>query len=430
MTAHDLDRKTSEPSHRARLHLLGAAALGLSIPLLLAGRSMLAVAAVIALVGLLGAIGRKQLVRGINNAFKSALGCAVWLTFSLWLISVVGSPDIAKSGEIWLRMVLLLIAGTALCCVLRERSDLNDLVLRVLVAAALVCAILGLVALHVLPETFAWLRGHGEEIAISDIAAQIMKSYGTVVACLMPVVLWAGWRIGGGWQIAALVFQAAAIALLFSLQSRSGLVAAGLALGVVGTWMAWRRFGLIGVTVVLALALAMIVAVAMDSQRNNQIDAALGLPLWLLDAHRQSIWAFALEQVHAAPYFGIGPDMVSTLPGSAGIVDGSTVEVLPSHPHNVLIEVLIETGAIGLAAMATALLFLFAGALRAMRRDGAAGAAVLGLSAAFWFASLISYSFWSFWWQATYILLLVPVVATLTPGGLSTGLGLRGQNKT
>jgi O-antigen ligase len=119
--------------------------------------------------------------------------------------------------------------------------------------------------------------------------------------------------------------------------------------------------------------------------------------------------------------------MITRLPGAQDIVAGSTAEILPSHPHNFAVEVLIETGVIGFTFFAVTLLLLLAGGLRALRHCGAAGAALLGLSAAFWFASLVSYSFWSFWWQATYVLLMALVVAALTPGQVSAGLGLMGS---
>ena len=69
---------------------------------------------------------------------------------------------------------------------------------------------------------------------------------------------------------------------------------------------------------------------------------------------------------------------------------------------------------------------------RAARRDGAPGATLLALSAAFWCVNLISYSFWSYWWQAAYVILVALVAAPLTPGVMSGGLiagGLSGKRQ-
>lgn len=425
MLADQTQPRPATGNRREIIDTLGVLALGAAIPLLIAGRGALGAAAVVALLCLLTSVPGRNLAQGINESFKSPLGGAVWLTFGVWLVSVAVSPEIGRSAMIWLRMVALLTAGTALAVVLRQREDLLERTLRALVIASMAGVLLGLVALHLLPEGFAWLRGHFQDA----VATEILKSYGTAVACLMPVVLWAGWRAGGVWRVIVLVFQILAVALLFSLQSRSGLVAAGLGLGVVGAWLALRRLGRWGVVAVILVAAGLLVAVFLDNERNNTIDAALGLPTWLVDAHRQAIWNFALSNLGGAPWFGTGFDMITRLPGAQEIVAGSTAEILPSHPHNFAVEVLIETGVIGFTFFAMTLLLLLAGGLRALRHCGAAGAALLGLSAAFWFASLVSYSFWSFWWQATYVLLMALVVAALTPGQVSAGLGLMGSRK-
>ena len=422
------DQTTHRPTTgngRDVIDTVGVVALAAAIPALIAGRGALGVAAVVALLCLLTSVPRHDLAQGITQAFKSPLGGAAWLTFAVWLVSVAVSPEIGRSAMIWLRMAALLTAGTALAVVLRQREDLLERTLRMLVVASIVGVVLGLAALHLLPDGFAWLRGHAGEA----LATEILKPYGTAVACLMPLVLWTGWRAGGMWRLTVLVLQVLAVALLFSLQSRSGLVAAGLGLGVVGAWLALRRLGCWGVVAVMLVALGLLTVVFLDSERNNTIEAALGLPTWLVDAHRQAIWNFALSGFGHAPWFGTGFDMITHLPGAQEIVAGSTSEILPSHPHNFAIEVLIETGAVGFSVFAMTLVLLLAGGLRALRRCGAAGAALLGLSAAFWFASLVSYSFWSFWWQATYVLLKALVVAALTPRQVSAGLGLKGRGK-
>jgi O-antigen ligase len=88
-----------------------------------------------------------------------------------------------------------------------------------------------------------------------------------------------------------------------------------------------------------------------------------------------------------------------------------------------MIEVFVETGVIGFAAMVGTLVLLVWGTVRSARRDGAAGAALLALLAAFFLISSVSSSFWAFWWQATFVLLASPMVAALAPGNLSAGFG-------
>jgi O-antigen ligase len=407
---------------RHGVQVVAAPALGAAVPLLVFGRSALAVVAAIAILGLLTTTPWRRLVADINAAMKTPLSGAIWLTFGLWLMSVAGSYMIERSIPVWLRMAALLIVGIALCAILRPRPDLQALAQKALIAAGLVAAPLAILALTVASDPYVWLMGHGAERDIPGIAAAVMKSYGTAIAMAMPAVLWAGFRRGGAWRWAGAAFQVLGCIVLVLLESRAGLIAAGLGLGVLAFWYALsRRRGWLLLLVVPVIA-AVFAGVFMDNQRNNTIDAALGLPTWMVDAHRQSIWAFSMQYLPGAPWLGHGIDTINHLPGAGAVVPGSTVEYVPSHPHNFAVEVLVETGLLGFAAMASALVLLAAGLIRAARRDGAPGAALLAVSAAFWFVNLISYSFWSYWWQACYIVLTALIAASLTPGLMSAGL--------
>jgi len=126
-----------------------------------------------------------------------------------------------------------------------------------------------------------------------------------------------------------------------------------------------------------------------------------------------------------APSFGWGFDVIDRLPGASAIVPGSTQEYIPGHPHNWIIEVAVETGVVGFAALIGTLVLLLWGTVRSMRRDGAPGAALLALLATYFFISSVSFSFWAFWWQASFILLAAMIIAAMTPGHLSAGFGGR-----
>ena len=109
-------------------------------------------------------------------------------------------------------------------------------------------------------------------------------------------------------------------------------------------------------------------------------------------------------------------DKLASRTAGADLGGFQRAEALAEADLGVVVDVLVETGALGFAAMAAALILLAAGLIRAARRDGAPGATLLALSAAFWCVNLISYSFWSYWWQAAYVILVALVAAPLTPG--------------
>jgi len=412
---------------RAWAEPAAAAALGLAVPLLLFGRVTLAVAAAIAVIGLLATSDRSRLTAGINDAMRTPLGAMVWLTFALWLVSVVGSHEIDRSLKVWLRMAALLVVGVGLCAVLRDRRDLHRLALQALVAGAAACGLLALVALTVATGPYVWLMGHGEDAGGSAlVAGQVMKSYGTALALAMPVVLWAGFRLGGAWRLPALAYQFLAVVALVLLQSRAGLLGGGLGIGLLAAWYILRSGRGWLLLVLLPLVVAAVGFAFLENQRNNEIEAALGLPVWLVDAHRQTIWQASMSYLPLAPWFGVGPDTINLLPGADDLIPGTYVNFVPSHPHNFVVEVLVETGAVGLTVMLATLLVLAAGLVRAIGRDGAAGVTLVAINVTFWLVNLISYSFWSYWWQACWVLLTALVAVSLTPGNM-TSAGRRGS---
>jgi O-antigen ligase len=250
-----------------------------------------------------------------------------------------------------------------------------------------------------------------------------LKSYGAALACAMPVALWAGCRLGRRWLVAAIVFQPLAIAAMFALLSRASVVAAALSAGVLAVWFVARHGRKWTAVLVAAFMIAAVVAVFLTNVRGNEIAPAMHVPVWLVDAHRQAIWTKGLELAADAPVFGWGFDTINQLPGADAIVPGSTQAYIPSHPHNWMIEVYVETGVIGFAAIVGTLVLLLWGAVRAARLDGAPGAAMLAVMAAFFFMASTSFSFWAFSWQATFILLAAIVAPAMTPGYLTAGLG-------
>ena len=387
------------------------------------GRVGMAVAVTVAVVALLATADRTRLTGDIAAAMRSPLGVAVGVTFALWLVSVVGSIDMATSAGVWLRMLALLIVGAAFVSVMRQNGELHGLVLKALIVAALTGAALTLIAVFAVPDLYLLVRGDEAHVDPGYMAALRLKSYGAAVACAMPVVLWAGWRLAPGWRIPALIFQALAIALLFAVGNKAGMLAAALGAGVLACWFC-AHHGRRWLSVLIVGAMVVVVAGAfVTNSRNNQIETATSIPTWLVDAHRQAIWGKGLELAADAPIFGWGFDSISELPGADEIVPGADQAYIPSHPHNWMIEVLVETGVGGFAAIVGTLVLLLWGAVRSARREGAAGATLIALLGAFFVISSISFSFWAFWWQATFVVLASIIVAAVSPGLVSGGFG-------
>jgi len=132
------------------------------------------------------------------------------------------------------------------------------------------------------------------------------------------------------------------------------------------------------------------------------------IPTNLIDHHRQFIWGFSIQKFILKPLFGYGQD-------SSNFIDGSQVDIgskytgdmnfIPSHPHNFLIEILLETGIFGIISFIL-LIFIINARVWKLHQSLKFKLHLIFLNSCFWGSSLVNFSFWLGWWQASYFLLL------------------------
>ena len=81
------------------------------------------------------------------------------------------------------------------------------------------------------------------------------------------------------------------------------------------------------------------------------------------------------------------------------------LRMIPAHPHNWVVEVMAETGALGLLALLFTLVFFYVYLLLKYRKTGEAGylMAIL-VFAGYWTSGLFNFSYWSAWWQLSFVL--------------------------
>ena len=131
------------------------------------------------------------------------------------------------------------------------------------------------------------------------------------------------------------------------------------------------------------------------------------IPVKLVDAHRQFIWGFSLEKFKERPFLGYGPDTSNFLEGSQkkiGHPQTGTMPFIPSHPHNFLIELLLDVGIIGALSF---ILFIFFLNLEIYKiSTNYQKYFLLFFNAYFWGASFVNFSFWLGWWQGSYFFIL------------------------
>ena len=123
----------------------------------------------------------------------------------------------------------------------------------------------------------------------------------------------------------------------------------------------------------------------------------------LFDVHRQFMWGFSLDQFKKKPLFGFGPDTSNFIKeGQREIGSKFTGEMffVSSHPHNFFIEILLELGIIGMLFF---LFFIFYFNYLTLTRCDSKGLNLfIFFNIFFWGTSLLNFSFWLGWWQASY----------------------------
>lgn len=302
----------------------------------------------------------------------------LWLLGGYIAAALVSAPGSIVPGKSWgtiaglLRFVPL---GLYACFALRRERKLRALY----IAVALVLAWWTLDAW--LQAFTGWsLGGQAQSERVSGIFGADNLKLGPTLAVLSPFALWAAWQRFGqrGWLLA--------MVLLLGPILLAGSRAAWLMYGLVVLGFAWhalgsaRRFALFCAGGALLLALG--VGVAWNASARFQL--RVERTLLVLPGSNQSvdtaltgrldIWHAAERMIVAHPFTGVGvrgfryayphyapADDHFLVAESCGVGEGAC------HAHQLVLEILSETGAIGLLLWLVA----FAAAWRAWRAIGA-----------------------------------------------------------
>jgi O-antigen ligase len=342
---------------------------------------------------------------------------AVAATILYWLISSVASIDPVKSLSTWARTAAILALGVMLTAFLSQSKRRVDLALKSLTISSfgllLFYAVFSLY-IHPAPfELFRLIKGP------NAIALQTLKPYFSVSACILPIVVWAGFRLGSFHKLIALFSIPLTFLLIYGKGVQPGLSAA---FGVVAAFLlVVFLLGLKFLPTYLARTLVLLIFCAAAASGIYLIDGlptppAAAIPsseLSFPDWHRQVIWGFTIEVIKSAPILGVGPNAINLLPGANELIPGMNQEYIPSHPHNWLLEIGAETGLVGLVLFVTSLLTALKTLAALAIRQSAAAWVATALFGAFWGSSLANFSIWSAWWLVVFAALLSLPLATM-----------------
>ena len=142
-----------------------------------------------------------------------------------------------------------------------------------------------------------------------------------------------------------------------------------------------------------------------SQQKNENFEPII--PVEVVDIHRQFMWGFTISKFLEKPIFGFGPDTSNFIPeGQKEIGSKHTGKMyfISSHPHNFLAELFLEVGIFG-----TLLFIIFIINLNIFIAKECSRKQLYYLlfyNSYFWGASLVNFSFWQGWWQASYYVIL------------------------
>lgn len=263
------------------------------------------------------------------------------------------------------------------------------------------------------------LRGHADAERISGLFGADDPKLGPTLAVLSPFALWAARK---RWELRGLIV---AFVLLLGPVMLSGSRSAWIAFGLVtlvfiareaGSFVRFLAVGAL-VTVVLAIAggIAWKTSTRFETRMQRTLMALSGSEQSLNEATtgRLDIWHTGVRMIEAHPLLGVGVrGFRYAYPHYAPANDHFMVAencgdgMGACHPHQLVLEVLIETGIVGLLLWLIGIML----AARAWRRAGPAGRAMafpVTVSLAAMLFPLNSHlAFYSAWWGLLFAWLL------------------------
>ena len=126
--------------------------------------------------------------------------------------------------------------------------------------------------------------------------------------------------------------------------------------------------------------------------------------------HRLVIWKFTTENIEQRPLFGWGFDASRVIPGNKALIEGEVA--LPLHPHNGVLQIWLELGALG-AIVAAVLAACIAEAIRRNSADRVGQATASATFVATLVIFIVSFGAWQSWWMAA-ISIVAACTATVT----------------
>jgi len=380
---------------------IAAVLVGAAVPSMLLGRAVIGVCLGLALICVLFGADHKaiwrQLKQHLSNKFNylilaACIGLAISLPFSV---------RVGLSFEAWIRTFALLYATIYVFFALQEEIPTILKSLAVSLGVVLIVAMTPVISLTkpvlngiLLIMPFCYYM-------VSKANTFIWKVTGFSVFILYVLnILSVTSASSSKASVAGLALMVLCAVVLFALTRLS--VRKAVSLG----------FGLL---VVLSIGLVYWLPNAMSSPTTLAYADIVTVPLWLVDLHRQVIWAFTVDMASQSPWVGYGLNASNYHPMAQATIGDyfgtkfekldsfNDIALIPGHPHNWILETLLDAGIFGLIPMLALVISIFVQTIKNYLQSSSQILLVLfAINVGYWGTGMLNFSFWSTWWQACY----------------------------
>lgn len=234
----------------------------------------------------------------------------------------------------------------------------------------------------------------------SDAEMNLGRGQVSYIQLLWPVAALLILRVKQGWVLALAAFFGLMLSAYFndlSIVILTTLLATGFAVTA-----AWRpKMGLI---LAFGAAVASLSFAPLLGLISSLLDAEFMRTIPLSWEHRLRMWAYSWELIQQAPLIGHGFDSARTFDAlTFRAPDGRDITVMSLHPHNIGIQIWLETGLVGVCLVIGFLIALLKTALKTCMTSVRAFA-VAGLLSTVAISGAVTVGVWQHWWWALIVL--------------------------
>jgi len=278
------------------------------------------------------------------------IGSAAFVTLialALALPAMIGS-SFPQGGVLWLGFVLPAAALALLVPALFPGRAAGRVVFVLVVATGVLClaAVLSYITL-----------ARGLDLPLASLAATRLRVLGLHPNLAVPHLVTTlvlgtalAWRtIDGRFRRRTLLALMPVVAALYFVHSRTGMLAAGLGLGLIVAaqlpwgWTRWvRRLAAVAVVALLLFPATQISESGITRRSSDMVVKAMSF--------RSAMWQVGRDTFAAAPWYGFGPgsNYAQSEHARSGVLDGQPRD---DHPHNVVLAVGVALGWPGLLGL-------------------------------------------------------------------------------